>query len=608
MNRKSLVVGLAVGVSASLAPCYAQITSAGKAFEPYPELKQIIVPPPSMPVDDYMLALAKAGHLNFIADARRIDPAIIMPDYPAAFWPRVNNFKPRLSTVMKDFTRACHLGQLQYNSTTFLFWNGHNSADVGQLIYENGLYWPTAAPPDATQLYRELEEYASRVHGWSKEPLQSKVTNQQFGVYQVNLGRRELRGKLKDLPPELENKLVALASYERWKTKRGLDAWLNEDFWQTARVREGALGRFDPRYANLRLIPANLPKRSLYIAGVDAQGRAIPYYNIFNGPIEALREPAISAVQLVNDDATTVPEPKEAEVLPFQLQPGSTSPYPVPELVAAIAKAEPIARGAVQSALDADPDLAAPMKFDAVRLPLNQVLQQAQQQSGVTLALSPSIEATAPLTLHVENLTLGRFMGALGRLYQFSWQKQAKKSYLLVENPKPQLAPHLQTLWQVALQKGQDFGNSSNLFNPKWEEYVNQPNEVNGWLLEQEALQAVENDPRLHSAQGVPFTDLPEDVQARLKQSYKGAANATLAGDFFQRSLHLTPESVVHLEQIGNDLATSNPKDLLRPENRPHFELQIKQADDVLSLIPDRVTLAMPYEEALTQLETFQNG
>ena len=621
MRDHTSKIALALALGGFLNPCYADVTSAGIEQQPYPVLKQRIMAPDSMPVNDYLLAFAKASNYNFIADARDIDPNIVMPEYPARLeWRALrnskgNNYLPMVYSVMKDFTAACHLAELRYNSKTFLFWDGFDIMDTGRMIVDNGLNLPTAPPPSEAQIYHDLNAYASEVHGWKELPLPPKpLTSEEIakvmeaskrnadtkdGKFMQNDGGRfakdslstrtpqYIRLHLKELPAELQNEVIAHTLHARWKETRDYALWLSDDFWKTARVLQGQSRPWDSYYKKIGMAPQTPLERTLYIGGTDAKGRATPFYNI-----------AGTEVTKLEASGEQQPEIVPAEV---PIQPNSTSPYPVPDLVAAIAAAEPIARYEAQAALDADPELGGQVKLDAIRLPLREVLQQAQQQSEVKLLMAPEVDGSMLLTLHTEDLTSGRFMGALGRLYGMTWQKQPDDSYLLVPRAIPPMSSQKvkEKLLQIALRKGQE-STSSNLFLPNWQELAASDNYQSAWTLEEVTLRAIERDPRLRSGEGVPFSELPEDLQAGLKQDYMEAAAIMISAQFF-RNLQLTPESVCYIKRMPATTTEDYVSNV--PSLRQYLRFAINTADDKSTLTPYDAILPMPLDEAQAALK-----
>lgn len=82
--------------------------------------------------------------------------------------------------------------------------------------------------------------------------------------------------------------------------------------------------------------------------------------------------------------------------------------------------------------LKEDALLAKQITLEAKHLPLGTLLEQASEQSGVNISLSPNTPLSQKLvTARISRMDLYDFMGAIGRTYNAFWSKAENGSFLL---------------------------------------------------------------------------------------------------------------------------------------------------------------------------------
>jgi len=183
-----------------------------------------------------------------------------------------------------------------------------------------------------------------------------------------------------------------------------------------------------------------------------------------------------------------------------------------------------------------------PVSLTARRQPLGELLREVQRQTGVEVqADAPGLEAKL-VTLRVKNMPLASLLAALGKLYGTEARKDDKGRY--------KLQPSSRTAFERLLpQLGSAQANydEAQMKNP-----VDWAAEVFGNV----------NPAALRSKEGVALTDLPEDLQAQLREKIE-ASNLFFAASLLRLQ---TPEGVSEgvLKAHTYKIITSDPQGLQR--------------------------------------------
>ena len=467
----------------------------------HPPNRKIITPPTSeMSADDYVIALAKAGGVNFIADATQIPADTQMEPFPASQESIQNHLKPYFYGVLEDFRNTCQLASLRYDETTFLLWNKPERMTAARLINVAVQQRGVETDPNEFALYADLDEYARVAHGWTGGP------------------RPHLKLKFGELPPELQLKLTALARHHILRPEFRRELFFTDAYWQTARVRRGS-GYSVPNDPALqtKLAP-------LFIGGQDEAGRPLPFFQLFNGwPMrpDNMDWEVLATLRPPNKVTSATPaqpaSPSSATANPLLLNPL----LPIQQLY--------------QPDLEAEGALGTKVSVEAKRQPLGKLLATVRQQSGVTLSPAEGTPApTALVTLRVQEMPLATLMGALSRVYGVTWAKQSPTTYVM----QPSRLDPLQTL---LLQSG---GDELLLKHGAMQT-------LDGLMPDSSALiqeiNAELNGPEPNSPRGVPITTLPPDLQQSLRQEFEGMTASDIINSYNSAFKYLSPETIVYL-------------------------------------------------------------
>lgn len=439
-------------------------------------------------VDDYLLAVARAGKVNLIADATRFDaiPFAVPSDFRAE------------QPVMLGFyfsrgTRKLRLSLLQPEPNTFLLWPEPGVRELGRrlatvqwppddeaartriarrvLAQDEGADEPTGrqereaekvhARLVAYQTSQLLRDYYQRVHGWDgRSPAFERkgsfqevkdVLPQMLPQFRAPESVRKIR--LTDLPPDLRDKILAyargLADRTWFEFARG---FFNDEFWQKARIR---LIRGDAQL-------------TVGLAG-SAESRLHTFASL------------------------------------NKLQPNIFQRNSPP-------RGKPMDEAEPPPANDVNPaGMETKVSLDTKRMPLGQVLAILQKQSGITLTTSADIPPTTTLvTARVRQMPLSDLMQNLARLYDAAWNDNADGAHVLKPKPRSdferpffrvgRIGTYLShRLWEKLERTGQ--------IQSEQDDAVN-------WPLE---ISAVANMAVLRSKEGVPVSALDEELQRALR-------------------------------------------------------------------------------------------
>lgn len=172
--------------------------------------KKVAVKVQEASMDDYLVELARAADVNFIADAT---------DFPKTAEPVSLEQQRPLGNLIIDFARQRKLGSRRFDANTFLFWSAPDTDAALELAHA---ILPTQTNPDGKPLIRRqmrawLTDYFKQVHGWNG--------------YSQDV---DIKVKLADLPPELRAWVVS-------ETRDEILPWekifYSDVFWNTARLR-----------------------------------------------------------------------------------------------------------------------------------------------------------------------------------------------------------------------------------------------------------------------------------------------------------------------------------------------------------------------------------
>ena len=209
---------------------------------------------------------------------------------------------------------------------------------------------------------------------------------------------------------------------------------------------------------------------------------------------------------------------------------------PLPTKGQEAAPAKPAATMTLDKAtLQKDIALQATISLEARRMPLSELLAAAQKQSGIILKAAADSPATrALMTARLKDVTLASLMTSLSRIYDVRWTKEGG-GYTMHGSDKDALSYRLIRYQGLDASGFQDREAANREDDALAEEIVNS--------LDREAWKTPE---------GVPVTELPEDVQDRLRGRFEPDGikavilqerlERVFASQTFQLRLHIAPQ------------------------------------------------------------------
>ncbi|HEX8235575.1 MAG TPA: hypothetical protein VF600_06425 [Abditibacteriaceae bacterium] len=220
-------------------------------------MKAEIAPPQQpLPIDDYLVALAKSTRTNFIADVTELPKETRVDAFPAGKMARISQWTPKFYRVLWDFTQEYKVSQLRYSPTTFLFWSEPDPLELTRSLISASLDKPTSKVPKAKELLPLLLDFAKEKNTRDGQP-----------------SRLSFNATMAELPPELRDKLTALAGLPSPGVGTDLSDWLTDDFWKTARVRVQVTRRQPFNTYNLQVFGADAQSAN---GGLTIEGFSLP--------------------------------------------------------------------------------------------------------------------------------------------------------------------------------------------------------------------------------------------------------------------------------------------------------------------------------------------
>lgn len=161
-----------------------------------------------------------------------------------------------------------------------------------------------------------------------------------------------------------------------------------------------------------------------------------------------------------------------------------------------------------KAALQQDAVLQAKISLEAKRMPLRELLAEAQKQRGVVLqATEDSPAARALMTARLKDVTLATLMDSLSRIYDVRWTKDGA-AYTMHGSDKDELSYKL-----IRYQ-----GRKSTDMIVKDIEARDREDDV----LAKEIFYSIDEE-AWKAPEGVPMSALPQDVQERLLQRFEAS-------------------------------------------------------------------------------------
>lgn len=234
-------------------------------------------------------------------------------------------------------------------------------------------------------------------------------------------------------------------------------------------------------------------------------------------------------------------------------------------------------------AIEADTELQMKVHLEAVRVPVEDVLADLQQQSGMKLEAAPPL-SKFPLTIHINGLSLGAVMASLQRLYATTWSKTTANTYTLNQSDLKQVEQELARVGDGYYLPGRTRETRSTAL-VNWNE---------------EITDAVGQD-ALHG-KGIAFTDLPEQAQVKLRQDMQERAASDMIWRLSRTSLINITDSVLNIDMphfrkpkkapppnaFNEALKTTPVVSLIWPHNRKQFLVYLGYPSHLIPAVADR--------------------
>lgn len=265
-----------------------------------------------------------------------------------------------------------------------------------------------------------------------------------------------------------------------------------------------------------------------------------------------------------------------------------------------------------RSQLESDPALRAPISHEAEAQPLSEFLGELTRQSGVAFEIeaAPDVRVTA----HLEALALGEVLHAVSGLYGVNWRKNGAKIRLLAAEPLQAQAlqlgdPDWFEFWKGvrAASAPPHLKSSSGI---DWFEEARNLSDDETLRVRREAKVATEivnSDNGARSTArtyfsvergGLRFTELPTDLQTRLKEQVQRSVGLRNMRIYLKRT-----QNVAEIEALaaGNGVLKMRPVEgggtLIR-ERRGQREVirETPRPGIVLMSSSGRLLLALPFE------------
>lgn len=170
-------------------------------------------------LDDALVLIGRAADVNVIADATDFPADLQVQPFPETRVAREAKWDNKLGNVVGDLREQGKLTSLRYADRTLLFWHEPELIPLARLIVASGIL---SSVPQSSQLfqtaYKPAVEYAQKSHNWNgEEPFTLETT-------------------FSRLSPELQSHLEMFRKSQALSSRSGLEQWLNDDIWKSARL------------------------------------------------------------------------------------------------------------------------------------------------------------------------------------------------------------------------------------------------------------------------------------------------------------------------------------------------------------------------------------
>ena len=418
---------------------------------------------------DFLIAWAKAGNFNVIADATQVDSkgATILGEQ-----------KGQLGQLLLNFAAEHKINGRRYDERTFLLWRivPDVRALASLIITHDGNTRGTVPPLTQEAMNALLAEYFQRVHGWDGKSAEIDVTV-----------------KIADLPPELREQVMHEVRDTLSAERRLTYVWFSDDLWAKARLHlhpGQELG-----HDAVMVISAALTRNFYGTQKIFYEERGVLYPDL-------LRPKTFESSKVFRVE----PRPQVVEPV---LQPNVEAKLPLVKTLPLLSQAQ----------LQDDTDLQTLISLENQQLALSDFLSELQKQSGLAFSLAPEAAATTQLLLRVDKMPLWKVLNSLSQLYGFGWEKTAEGGYVLQNNALDKLDKQL-----LRISRFETFP----LFaTPQQSQEARQ--EVTHYL--DDLFDSIDVDEASRDA-GIPFSELNAEVQEKIRTRFEKSLASTLVRDY----------------------------------------------------------------------------
>lgn len=183
--------------------------------------REIEPPKASSSIDEHLLKLAKAGNVNFIADATSLKNDEPVEAFPASEMAQFNKWVPRFHLTVLDFTQEKKLSTLRFDKNTFLFWAEPKETDIVE-----------AAQRVVKNTPRANEDTNAAVVGLWRYLANEKLLGEAIlkTPQVVDIPQDQLTSAQQTRIAQIVKQLIS-------DRNRFQAAWFDDDFWSGAAVR-----------------------------------------------------------------------------------------------------------------------------------------------------------------------------------------------------------------------------------------------------------------------------------------------------------------------------------------------------------------------------------
>jgi len=201
--------------------------------DPYPQdtfpvkdayFAQKVTPPPkALPIDDYIIDLAKARDANFIADVTSTPKEQIVQPFPATAMAKFYHWEPKFHLTILDMTQQEQMSLLTYDQSTFLFWKEPDAVQLASQWVKETATDPNQKLPTGVDLYNIV--------------IKGKTLFTYDTLDDLPKDGKVVDISLRDLPMEQKEEAIGTIKQLFIRNEIFSRVWFSDSFWKTAAIR-----------------------------------------------------------------------------------------------------------------------------------------------------------------------------------------------------------------------------------------------------------------------------------------------------------------------------------------------------------------------------------